>query len=213
MNSAVLVIDMQNGFCHPEGSLPRQVMTLPGTAEAIEATGELLAAARSAGIAVVYTRHVWRPDLVDCPRHLARDFPTGAQPLVRGTWDAQIVSELAPHERDLVIDKNRFDAFLHTDLAVVLRSLRAEQLLVTGVMTNVCVESTVRTGSQLDYTMLVATDCTAGPEGQKEPSLATMERFFAFQAAPWRDCFETVLATARPQSHPRDAQSRATSVE
>ncbi|MBO8191829.1 cysteine hydrolase [Streptomyces oryzae] len=197
MNTAVLVIDMQNGFCHPNGSLPRHVMALPGTAQVIDTIRGLLEAARAEDLPIIYTRHVWRAGLVDCPQYLARDFPAGEQPLVRGTWDAQIVDELEPHEHDVVIDKNRFDAFLHTDLAVVLRSLEADQLLVTGVMTNVCVESTVRTGSQLDYTMLVATDCTAGPEGQKEPSLTAMERFFAYQVAPWRNCFETVGGAPR----------------
>jgi ureidoacrylate peracid hydrolase len=179
MDLAVLVIDMQNGFCHPAGSLPSAGNALPGMSDVVAANVELLAAARTAGLPVIYTRHVFRPDLLDVPARVAGLLPAEPKPLVRGSWDADVIDELKPAAGDRIIDKNRYDAFLYTDLELVLRAMGIRRLLVTGVVTSVCVESTVRSGEQRDFDPYVAGDCTSAPEGAHEPALAAMAAVFA----------------------------------
>ena len=107
MNRALLVVDMQNGFCHPEGSFTRI---------AIEQ-------ARHAAIPVVFTRHLYRPGRADEGQALKQNSPAlaGLDGLQDGTWDAAVVAELGCGPSDLVVDKVRFDAFQWTSLEPLLR--------------------------------------------------------------------------------------------
>lgn len=81
--------------------------------------------------------------------------------LIADTWDSDIVSELAPQRNDLVIMKNRYDAFRSTSLDEELRLRGVTELLVAGVLTNVCVETTARAGYDRDYHVIMIEDCTA----------------------------------------------------
>lgn len=186
MKTAVLVIDMQNGFIHDEGSLPSQGLALPHVPTVIAENAALLAQARELGLPVLYTRHVFRPDFVEVPPAMLAKLPMDPPPLVRGSWDADIHDDLAPAEGDKIIDKSRYDAFLYTDLETVLRGLGVTRLIVTGVVTSICVESTVRSGQQRDFEMLVASDCTSAPEEFHQPALDVMANTFA-EVGPWRD--------------------------
>jgi ureidoacrylate peracid hydrolase len=183
MSTALLVIDMQNGFCDAEGTMPRAGFGLPRIDEVIAETAALLGAARTAGLPVVYTRHGYRADMLDRPARLR--VPAELRPLVRGSWDTAIVDRLAPGPEDRIVDKNRYDAFLYTDLVLVLRAIGATRLLVSGVVTNACVESTVRSAEQRDFEVLVAADCTCAPEPMHEASLVSMAYAFA-TVGPWR---------------------------
>jgi ureidoacrylate peracid hydrolase len=186
---AVLVIDMQNGFLHPDGSLPRAGVSVPDADAVIAENRRLLAEARARALPIIYTQHIHRPDFIEVPaRRLAR-LPTDPRPLVRGSWDAQIVDELKPESGDYVVEKCRYDAFLYTDLEVVLRGLGVQRLLVSGVVTSVCVESSVRSGEQRDFEMLVAADCCSGPRPLHDASLTVMATHFA-EVAPWQDLLD-----------------------
>jgi ureidoacrylate peracid hydrolase len=189
MNAAVLVIDMQNGFCHPRGSFPSTGITLPDIPAVVAANAELLAAAHAAHVPVIYTRHVFRPGLIDMPARSAHLWPRDPVPLVRGSWDADIIDELAPAEGDRIIDKNRYDAFLYTDLEVLLRALGVERLLVSGILTNVCVETTVRSAEQRDFDPYVASDCTSAYGETHDAALAAMSLVFA-TVGKWRELFD-----------------------
>lgn len=186
MNTAILVVDMQNGFCHENGSLPSVGMGMPNMEAVTAANAALLAQARELDLPVIYTRHVYRPDFVDLPKKMAITLPTEPAPLVRGSWDADVIDELKPADGDHIIDKNRFDAFLYTDLEVVLRAMGIERLVVTGVVTSVCVESTVRSGQQRDFEMFVASDCVSAPEEQHQAALDMMAYIFA-EVGPWEE--------------------------
>jgi ureidoacrylate peracid hydrolase len=176
---ALLVIDMQNGFVHPEGSLPSAGISLPDMDAVTAANADLIAGARAAGVPVIYTRHVFRDDLLDVPARTRKMLPPDLTLLVRGTWDADVIDELTPEPGDRIIDKNRYDAFLYTDLEVVLRAMGVKRLLVTGVVTSVCVESTVRAAEMRDFDVYVARDCTSAAETAHEPALAAMAAIFA----------------------------------
>lgn len=193
MDTAVLVIDMQNGFVHPEGSVPTADRPLPNVDKVIAENAAMIAAAREAGLPIIYTRHVWRDGLLDAPPEVAAMFRPEDKPLVRGTWDADVCDELTPEPGDVIIDKNRFDAFLYTDLEVILRAMGVRRLLVSGVVTSICVESTVRSAQQRDFAVTVAADCTSAPEDQHEPALAVMAYIFA-QVGPWRDGLAALTA-------------------
>lgn len=199
--TALLVIDMQNGFCDPDGSLPQAGFALAGIDVALEETRRLVDAAREAGLPVVWTRHTFRVGQIDRPARLAPGFPRVAAPLQRGSWDAAIVPTLGLAETDTVIDKNRFDAFLYTDLELVLRALAVERLVVAGVVTYACVETTVRSANQRDFDVQVASDCTAGAEPFHTNSLAVMAAAFA-DVTPWRELRLTSAASVGPRRRP-----------
>lgn len=192
MTTATIVIDMQNGFCHPKGTSALHGLGLDTAPQAIAAAAELVAATRAAGLPVVFVKHVFRPGLVDMPARLAGLWPRDPDPVVQGSWDAEIVDELTPSPGDLVIEKNRFDAFLYTDLEPLLRGLSVDTLLVAGVLTNVCVECTVRSAEQRGFDCYVGEDCTASYGDTHAAALTAMAGLFA-TVGPWRDLFERVV--------------------
>jgi ureidoacrylate peracid hydrolase len=164
MSRALIVVDMQNGFCHPAGSLPRLGMALAGAESAVGQAAVAVRQARAAGVPVVYTRHQYRPGRADEGQRLSElsgDLAAMGG-LAAGSWDAAVVDELGAGPDDLYIDKARFDAFLWTSLDPLLRGLGAESLVVCGVVTNICVESTVRAAFMRDYRVaLLADGCAA----------------------------------------------------
>jgi ureidoacrylate peracid hydrolase len=163
--TALLVIDMQNAFCHPGGSFAKMTagrgLSIDMCRQAIPGCQRLAQAARAAGVPVVFTRYVYHPDYVDGGVLLAK-YPEmrDVGSLAAGSWDAEIIDELAPHPGDFVIDKSRYSAFYGTRLQPVLDGLHARTLLVCGVTTNICVETTVRDAAQRDYEVYVAADAT-----------------------------------------------------
>jgi len=164
MARALLVVDMQNGFCHPEGSFTRIDMGLEGAAEAVHNAAIAVARARRARIPVVFTRHLYRPGRADEGRALKQNSPAlaGVDGLEAGTWDAEVVAELGCGPEDLVVDKVRFDAFQWTSLEPLLRGLGVDELVVCGVVTNICVETTIRSAFMRDFGVIMLADCCAG---------------------------------------------------
>ena len=160
--SALLIIDMQNGFIHPEGSLSRMGLDTSRTSLAIEPIRQLKAAFKAQKRPVVYIRHEHRADGTDAGL-IAKVFP----PIMdlghckEGTWDSEIIAELAPEADDYIVKKHRFSAFYNTPLEEVLRGLGVDILVVTGIATNVCVESTVRDAFYRDYNVFVPQEATA----------------------------------------------------
>lgn len=159
--SALVVVDMQNGFCHPEGSRPREGRRLTGVDVVMANISLAVTRAREAGVPVIFTRHVFRPGYADRGLQQARHAPDGGG-LVAGSWDAEIVDGLGFRDGDLVVDKVRLDAFQWTSLDPLLRGLGTAELVVCGAATNFCVDSTVRSAVMRDYQVTVLEDCCAG---------------------------------------------------
>lgn len=168
--SALLVIDMQGDFLLPGGfgeALGNDVSRL---ARAIAPTEALLAAARAAGLLVVHTREGHRPDLSDCPpaKHargreglrIGDPGPMG-RILIRGEPGWDILPSLSPRPGEPVVDKPGKGAFYATDLEHLLRARGIEHLLVAGVTTEVCVQTTVREANDRGFRCLVLEDCVA----------------------------------------------------
>jgi ureidoacrylate peracid hydrolase len=144
-----------------------------------------LAAARSFGIPIVYLKMGYQGDLSDLgppgspnrERHLT--FSVGAEVaapdgrrsriLIRDTWNTDVIDELKPHPADLVVYKSRYSGFHETELDAALRRRGIDWLIVAGVSTSVCVESTVRDAMFRDYSCVLLADCTAEPIGSDLP--------------------------------------------
>jgi ureidoacrylate peracid hydrolase len=178
---ALLVIDMQNAFVMPGGSMARVGLSTARGHAIIEPVHRLVDACRKHGLPVIHTYTVFRSDYVDAGL-VARRFPA-LQPLghiMSGTWDAQIVERLLPRAGEYLIPKSRFNAFYGTNLEIVLRSLGVTSLIAAGVATNVCVESTVREAFIRDIRVILPRDATASYTSEMEAaSLATLGFMFA----------------------------------
>jgi biuret amidohydrolase len=177
-STALVIIDMQRDFLEPGGfgdALGNDVSLLRATIGPLSA---VLAAARGAGMVVVHTREGHRPDLSDLPPAKLRrgNFPTRigdsgpmGRILVRGEAGHDIIPELAPIPGEPVIDKPGKGAFHATDLHSILQHRGITQLVVTGVTTEVCVNTTVREANDRGYDCLVPEDCVGSyfPEFQE----------------------------------------------
>ena len=167
-STALVIIDMQRDFLEPGGfgdALGNDVSLLRST---VEPTRRLLAAARDAGMLVVHTREGHRPDLADLPpaKRARGRFATGigdpgpmGRILVRGEPGHDIVPELAPIDGEPVIDKPGKGAFYATDFEAILKHHGIARLIVCGVTTEVCVNTTVREANDRGYDCLVVEDC------------------------------------------------------
>lgn len=169
--AALLVIDMQRDFCMKGGYADRAGLDIARLAGPIGPIRRLAATFRQSGLPVIYTREGHRPDLADCApakqaRARAAGVPIGAagplgRALVRGEYGHGIVDELAPAPGDIVIDKPGYSAFHATDLDHILRTLGAGTLVLTGVTTEVCVHSTLRSAIDRGYDCVTVADATA----------------------------------------------------
>jgi biuret amidohydrolase len=175
--AALLIIDMQRDFLEPGGfgeSLGNDVSELRRTIEPIR---HLLETARGAGLAVIHTREGHRPDLADlAPAKAARGNPSlrigdmspMGRLLVRGEPGHDIIPELYPLPGEPVIDKPGKGAFYATDLDTILKHRGIKQLIVCGVTTEVCVNTSVREANDRGFDCLVLEDCVGSyfPEFQ-----------------------------------------------
>ena len=175
---ALLIIDMQRDFLEPGGfgeMLGNDVSQLRRT---IEPNRILLDAWRAAGLTVLHTREGHRPDLADLPpakKVRGKSAKTIGDPgpmgriLIRGEEGHDIIPELYPLLGEPVIDKPGKGAFFATDLHAILQNLGITQLVVTGVTTEVCVNTTVREANDRGYECLVPSDCVGSyfPEFQE----------------------------------------------
>ncbi len=176
--TALVIIDMQRDFVEPGGfgeALGNDVTPLQAV---IAPCRRMLDAARKAGMMVIHTREGHSPDLADCPpskivrgrgaKRIGDPGPMG-RILVRGEHGHDIVSELAPKPGEVVVDKPGKGAFCATDLDHILHNRGIKSLIVCGVTTEVCVNTTVREANDRGYECVVLADCVGSyfPEFQR----------------------------------------------
>jgi len=157
--SAVIVVDVQNDFCEPEGAAAKGGSDTSAALAMIPRLQKLLDAARAHGANVIFIQTIHEPS-TDSEVWLGRKKDPTKKNCVKGTWGAEFTG-IAPKPGEPVVIKHRYSAFLNTRLDSVLRTLKVENILVTGVATNVCVESTARHGYMLDYNVVFVGDCAA----------------------------------------------------
>lgn len=180
-STAVLVVDMQNAFLDEQGSLARLGIPVARKARTIPHVQRVLGAARAARIPVIHLRLVLREDLADLGA-LGRKFPAlrELRHCAAGSRDAAFYPGMEPRPGEPVVDKIRFSGFFGTDLDPLLRCMKVDTLVVAGVGTNVCVESTVRDAFARDYRVVVPREATGANTAETEAaSLAVMAAMFA----------------------------------
>lgn len=193
--SAIVVVDMQNAFASMGGMLDIAGADITSAPRIVSIIRSVIEAARSKSVPVVHLRMAYKHDLSDSGgpnspnwhKQLAMTLMC-ARPnlkgkvLTEGSWDAEIVEELAPRPGDLVITKTRYSGFVRTPLDSQLRMRGIQFLFFAGIATNVCVESTLRDAYFHDYWPILLSDAAmpAGPASAHEATLFNVESFFGW---------------------------------
>lgn len=193
--SALIVVDMQNAYATKGGYLDLAGFDVSATAPVIAQIKTAVAAARDAGMLIIWFQNGWDDQYVEAggpgsPNwHKSNALKTmrkhpelQGKLLAKGGWDYQLVEELVPQEGDIVLPKPRYSGFFNTPLDSILRSRGIRHLVFTGIATNVCVESTLRDGFFLEYFGVVLEDAThqAGPAFAQQAALFNIETFFGW---------------------------------
>ncbi|MCC5605344.1 cysteine hydrolase family protein [Nostoc sp. CHAB 5834] len=194
--AAILVIDMQNDFCHPDGWLAHIGVDVTPARQPIEPLNNLLPELREAGVPVIWINWGNRPDLLNISagsRHvynptgggvgLGDPLPSnGARVLMAGSWAAAVVDELEKIPEDICVDKYRMSGFWDTPLDSILRNLGKTTLFFAGVNADQCVLTTLCDANFLGYDCVLVTDCTAttSPEYCWLATLYNVKQCFGF---------------------------------
>jgi nicotinamidase-related amidase len=194
--SAVVVVDMQNDFCHPEGWLASIGVDVEPARAPITPLARVLPVLRQAGVPVIWLNWGTRPDRLNLSPALRHVYDrdghgpglgdlqpgTGARVLQSGSWSARVVDELAPPPGDVQVEKHRMSGFWDTPLDSILRNLAVTTVLFAGVNLDQCVLHTMADANFLGYDTLLLDDCTAttNPDFCREATLLNIRQIFGF---------------------------------
>lgn len=166
-HTALIVVDVQNDFCAQEGALGKDGYDTRLAQAMVPKLINFIDRAREVGLAIIYIQSI--NDTED-NRYLSDVWLEQRKRRAKGreygvceldTWGAEFYTGIKPLPTEVVVNKHRFSAFINTDLDLILRSKGIRTLIMTGVATNVCVESTTRDGFMMDYYIVFLKDCTA----------------------------------------------------
>jgi len=198
---------MQNGFCHADGSIAQSGHDLTAEREIIPRIAALVQASHDAAVPVFWSRQEHLPgDVARRGHRLATHLEKGGYLVcARGTWDAELVDELeaARGPDDVVFTKHRASCFFETTLGTALRMRGIRTLIVCGVATNYCVESTIRDAYARDYDILAVDDACAA--AFSDLHAATMKNVALFHGQ--------VVTTAEVLEHLAERSAASTVVE
>ena len=193
--TALIVIDMQNAYTSMGGYLDLAGFDVSKNKPVVENIKKAVAVAHEAGIQVIYFKNGWDAQYreaggIDSPNyHKSNALKTMRKKpelegklLAKGGWDFELIDELQPLEKDIVIEKPRYSGFFNTALDSILRCRGIRNLVFVGIATNVCVESTLRDGFFLEYFGIALADAChqAGPVEAQLASLYNIKTFFGW---------------------------------
>ena len=166
-HTALLIIDMQHDFCSPKGLFDRIGKDLSMMRPAVKRVASLVETARNVGVTPIFIQNQWLPNNRAVSGSFLRFmiYKQGMDPkegcTVSGSWGAEILPETGIRPDDIVVQKWRPSAFRSTNLDMVLRCNNIRSVVLTGVITQGCVESTARDAMFHDYYTVVVKDCVA----------------------------------------------------
>ena len=192
--SCLLVVDVQNDFCSPEGAAAKRGENVAAAQAMVPRLVCLIEEARRIFLPVIYVRTT-HSQWTDTPSWVFRKSQQKELKTCReGTWGAEFYDGILPLPEERTVIKHRYSAFINTDLNTVLKAKGVESVLVTGVATNVCVETTARDAYMFDYYVTLVDDCCAAYEDRlHESTLENIRRNFGLVAssgeiiATWAD--------------------------
>ena len=193
-NAALIVVDVQNDFVSPDGSAGKRGEDVSAAMAIMSPLQRLIDAGRRVGLTIVYIRTT-HSEWTDTPSWIYRTSQKGGLSTCReGTWGAEFYDGIVPLSTERVVVKHRYSAFINTDLNTVLKARNIQSVLVCGVATNVCVETTARDAYMFDYYVTMIDDCSAAYEAKLHlGTLDNMRRHFGLVASSseiiesWRD--------------------------
>ncbi len=181
--ATLLVIDVQNDFCHSEGSFSKRKVDLSHVQKVVPKICLFIESLRKLGTPIIFIRTI-HSDWTNSPSWLGRmgglaeKFPV----CLPDSWGAKFY-EVKPKDNEAIVTKHRYSAFVGTDLNLILRSKGIETLLLTGVVTNICVETTARDGFNLDYNIILVEDCCGAYVLEEHQStLNNIKKYFGIVA-------------------------------
>jgi len=221
-DSALIVVDMQNAYASIGGYVDSAGFDISGAQGTIANIARTIAAARAAGMLVVFLQNGWDAAYIEAggpgsPNwHKSNALKTmRARPelqgkfLAKGGWDYDLIEEMKPQPGDIVVPKTRYSGFFNSTLDSTLRARGIRHLVFTGIATNVCVESTLRDAFHLEYFAVMLEDAThelGGPAIQKA-SVYNVETFFG-----WVSTVDDFCRTFAPASITQPAPAEAATV-
>ena len=178
--TALIVVDVQNDFCHSQGSFSKRKAELsPIQKKVVPSLISFISQYRQFNLPIIFIRTV-HSDWTNSPSWLGRmggaaqKFPV----CLPDSWGAEFY-EVEPKNTDCIVTKHRYSAFVGTDLNLILRSKGIETILLTGVATNICVETTARDGFNLDYNVILVEDCCGAYIAEEHAStLTNISKYF-----------------------------------
>ena len=172
---------MQNAFCSKNGSFQKRGYSITNLNKVIKTIKLLLNFARKKKWLVIFTKLAYKKDYSDAGLLIKRN-PKVRQlgGYIENTQDSEIIDTIKPQEHEIVIIKKRYDPFYNTNLERILKKNKIEKLIVAGLLTNVCVESFVRSAFDRDFEVIVIKDGTSTYSRKiRDNSLQTLETHFA----------------------------------
>ncbi|CAN7190567.1 pyrimidine utilization protein B [Variovorax sp. LjRoot84] len=218
-NSALIVVDMQNAYASIGGYVDTAGFDISGAQGVIANIARTIAAARAAGMLVVFLQNGWDPDYVEAGgpgspnwyksnalKTMRKKPELQGKFLAKGGWDYALVDSLRPQAGDIVIPKTRYSGFFNSTLDSSLRARGIRNLVFTGIATNVCVESTLRDAFHLEYFAVMLEDAThelGGPAIQRA-AVYNVETFFG-----WVSKVDDFCSTFAPEAATQPAAAEA----
>ncbi|MFC1955291.1 cysteine hydrolase family protein [Chloroflexota bacterium] len=179
-NSAILVVDVQNDYCHEDGCFARGNFDVSFGQKMVPDLNKFLTEARKCKVPILHIQSIhgkWTNSPVWISRHRRTNIDADKM-LQPDSWGVEFYKVL-PRPNDYIVAKHRYSAFVDTELDVVLRSQGIKTIIVAGVLTNVCVELTAWHGFMKDYYVVVLEDCTAACSTEDhETALVSMGKSF-----------------------------------
>ena len=161
--TALVLIDVQNEFCHDNGVFGKKGLDMSLVEKMMVHLTPLVEAARQNDVPVIFVQNIEDESTDSCAwmmRPDAKEEHINEGVCRRGTWGTGFY-RFQPTEKDIIVEKHRFSAFVDTELRDILTKLNVETLIFTGVATNICVETSARHAVMLDYHVILAEDACA----------------------------------------------------